>query len=97
MHEHGLARELLPQLEDIAKSLGLIRVRRLDMTMGTLHGVTSEVLIHSFEHVFEGTVFEGSEVRVRLVDPGTEFTPPKSSQAATATGWELLVSLTGDE
>jgi Zn finger protein HypA/HybF involved in hydrogenase expression len=97
MHEHGLARELLPQLEDIAKSMGLIRVKRLDMTVGTLHGVSSEILIHSFQHVFEGTILQGTEVHIAIVDPGQEFVPPNSSERMTATGWELLVRLRGDE
>jgi Zn finger protein HypA/HybF involved in hydrogenase expression len=97
MHEHGLANELLPQLENIAASMGLLRVTRMNMTLGTLHGVSSEVLIHSFQHVFEGTIFQGTEVHVVVLDPGQEFTPPNSPEPATATGWELLVSLTGDQ
>ncbi len=97
MHEHGLARELLPQLKEIASSMGLARVKRMEMTLGALHGVTCEMLVHSFQHVFEGTALQGAEVNILLVEPGQEFLPPNSSQATTATGWELLVSLTGEE
>ena len=91
MHEHGLAKELWPQLKQIADARGLERVRRLELIVGMLHGVSAEMLVHSFAHAFEGTNFEGAEVAVTVVEPGQEFMPPNASQPTTAHGWELLI------
>ncbi len=91
MHEHGLARELWPQLQQIAETKGLTQVRHLEMIVGLLHGVSAEFLAHSFEHAFEGTCFEGAEVAITIVEPGQEYAPPNSSEPETAHGWELLV------
>ena len=98
MHEHGLAKELFPQLQNIAKNEGFQRVTRIDMTIGTLHGVSADFLAHSFEHAFEGTNFEGAVVNISTVDPEDEFTPPNSDQPTVAHGWELLISrIEGEE
>jgi len=97
MHEHGLAKELWPQLRQIAEANGLARVTHLEMIVGLLHGVSAELLVHSFQHAFEGTCFEGAEVTVTIVEPGQEFTPPNSSERTTAHGWELLVVRLDDE
>jgi Zn finger protein HypA/HybF involved in hydrogenase expression len=91
MHEHGLARDLWPQLKQIADARGMARVRRLEMIVGMLHGVSSELLVHSFAHAFEGSIFEGAEVLITIVEPGQEYMPPNASGPSTAHGWELLV------
>jgi Zn finger protein HypA/HybF involved in hydrogenase expression len=91
MHEHTLAKDLWPQLKQIADARGMVRVRRLEMIVGMLHGVSSELLVHSFTHAFEGSSFEGAEVFITIVEPGQEYMPPNTSQPAVAHGWELLV------
>ena len=91
MHEHGLAKELWPQLQGIAQIKGLRRVERVEMIVGMLHGVTAELLVHSFEHAFAGTSFHGAKVVVTVVDPGDEYVPPNSDRTMKASGWELLV------
>ena len=92
MHEHGLAKELWPQLQQIARQKGLTRVRRLEMIVGLLHGVSADFLAHSFEHAFEGSSFEGARVEITIVEPGQEFVV-RDGQAATANGWEILVTV----
>ena len=91
MHEHGLARELWPQLQQIAEAKGLSKVTRIDMTVGMLHGVTADVLAHSFEHAFEGTAFEGAETIITVVEPGDPM-GTSTGESMTATGWELLIT-----
>jgi Zn finger protein HypA/HybF involved in hydrogenase expression len=91
MHEHGLAKELWPQLQGIAEMKGLRRVERVVMIVGLLHGATAETLAHSFEHAFAGSAFHGARVEVTIVDPGDEFTPPNSDRSVRASGWELLI------
>ncbi|MGC9454700.1 MAG: hydrogenase/urease maturation nickel metallochaperone HypA [Phycisphaerae bacterium] len=98
MHEHGLAKELWPQLKQLAETHGYQRVRRIEMVVGMLHGVSADFLAHSFEHAFEGTNFQGATVEITIVDPGEEYTPPGADEPLTANGWELLItSFEGDE
>ena len=92
MHEHGLAKELWPQLQEIAKDNGYTKVTGVEMTVGALHGVSADFLAHSFEHAFEGTNFQGAPVDITLVDPGEEMTTPDGAEPATATGWEIMVT-----
>jgi len=92
MHEHGLAKELLPQIERIAASRGFVKVTRVEMIVGSLHGVKADFLAHSFEHAFESGPFEGAEVAIRLVEPGESFTPSGADEPMTANGWELLIT-----
>jgi Zn finger protein HypA/HybF involved in hydrogenase expression len=92
MHEHGLAKELWPQLRRLAKEKGLSRVTRVEMVIGTLHGVSGDFLAHSFEHAFEGSGFAGAEVRITIVDPGQDIRLPGAARSRTASGWELMVT-----
>jgi len=98
MHEHGLARDLWPQLQRIAQDNGLVKVRRLEMIVGMLHGVSGDFLAHSFQHAFEGSDFEGAQVQITIVDPGQEFTVANSDRPVVANGWEILITkIEGDE
>ena len=92
MHEHGLAKELWPELKQIAERGGFVTVSRVDMTVGSLHGISGELLAPSFAHAFEGTNFEGATVNVTVVDPGSRITAAGGSDRITTSGWELLVT-----
>jgi len=92
MHEHSLAKEIWPQLQQIAASKGLVRVTCVEMTVGMLHGVSADFLEHSLGHAFEGTGFEGAVVNITVVDPGQEYDLPGTDDPQTANGWELLIS-----
>lgn len=92
MHEHRLAKELWPQLKQLAEDKGFKKVTRVEMTVGMLHGVAADFLAHSFEHAFEGTGFEGAEMEITIVDPGQQFTLPGDNKQTTATGWELTIT-----
>ena len=91
MHEHGLARELWPQLKALADEKQLTKVTRVEMIVGMLHGVSADFLAHSFEHAFEGTSFEGAVTEITVVDPGDSI-PAEGGTSATATGWELMIT-----
>jgi hypothetical protein len=99
MHEHGLAKELWPQMQQIAADGGFVKVTGVDMVVGSLHMVQGDFLVHSFvDHAFGGTIFEGAEVNVRTVDPGERFTPAGSGEPRTADGWELMITrIEGDK
>ena len=98
MHEHGLAKEFMPQLETIAANNGFARVTYLEMIVGMLHGESEEALAHGFEHAFKGTSFEGADTDISVVEPGSQFKAPGRSDIQTANGWELLiVRIQGDK
>ncbi|MBS3735255.1 MAG: hydrogenase maturation nickel metallochaperone HypA [Phycisphaerae bacterium] len=101
MHEHGLARELWPQVRQIAENQGFSRVNRIEMTVGTLHGVSADFLAHSFEHAFEEDDtgrFDETTVAVTTVDPGEPVTNPGADAPQAANGWELMITrIEGDK
>ncbi len=98
MHEHGLAKELWPQLKAIAERGGFVKITRVDMMVGALHAVSADFLAHSFEHAFEGTNFQDAAMNIVVVDPGEEYSAPGRSDTAKANGWELLISrIEGDK
>ena len=93
MHEHGLAKELWPQLQQLAEAKDFAKVTRIDMVVGMLHGVSADFLAHSFEHAFENTNFEGAQVNITVVDPGEQLpTRDEDDPPSTASGWELMVT-----
>ncbi len=93
MHEHGLAKELWPQLRQLAEAKDFAKVTRIDMIVGMLHGVSGDFLAHSFEHAFEDTNFEGAKVNVTVVDPGDKVPAGDEGDApSAASGWELMVT-----
>ena len=99
MHEHGLAKELWPQMQQAARSSGFAKVTRVDMIVGGLHGVSADFLAHSLrEHAFGGTIFEGAELNIALVDPAEELAVPGQPGRLTASGWELMITrIEGDK
>ncbi len=95
MHEHGLAKELWPQLRKLADEGGFKAVQRVAMVVGMLHGVSADFLAHSFEHAFEqddSGRFDDARVDITIVDPGEQFQPPGAERPMTATGWEMIVT-----
>ncbi len=93
MHEHGLAKELWPQLQQLAENKKFNKVVRIDMIVGMLHGVSGDFLAHSFEHAFENTYFQGAQVNITVVDPGEQLPgQDEGSPPSTASGWELMVT-----
>ena len=92
MHEHGLAKEIWPQIQQIADDNGFSKVTRVDLTVGSLHGVAAEMMAHSLEdHAFCGTIFDGAHVNVTTVDPTATLELPKQ-EPTVATGWELMIT-----
>ncbi|MFA5863386.1 MAG: hydrogenase/urease maturation nickel metallochaperone HypA [Phycisphaerae bacterium] len=90
MHEHQLARDIWPELEKVARENNLSKVTHLILDIGMLHAVDPEFLLHSFEHVFESTSFEGTKVEINIIEPGQNI-PAENSGPALATGRELII------
>jgi len=90
MHEHKLAREILPALEQLARDNGLKKVTKIVLDVGMLHSVEADFLAHSFEHAFEGTIFEGAETDINIVEPGEKLTGPDGN-TTIANGREIII------
>jgi len=90
MHEHRLARDLWPALERLAREHGLSKVTAVTIEVGMLHLVEEDFLRHSFEHVFEGTIFQGANMEIRILEPGQTITDAQN-QPDVATGQELII------
>ena len=98
MHEHGLAKEIWPQMQRIAEENGFAKVTRVDLTVGSLHGVSSDFMAHSLaDHAFPGTIFEGVDLNITTVDPA-ETLSLSDQKPTPATGWELMITrMEGDK
>lgn len=92
MNEKELARELLPQLQAIARDGGFTWLTRIELLIGSLYGVASGPLVAELEQLFEDTDFEDVIVEVTLVEPQQEIKAPRLDALMTASGWELLVA-----
>lgn len=90
MHEHQLARDVWPVLEQMARTHGLTKVTRVVLDVGIFHGATPEFLIHSFEHLFEKTPFQGAAVEINTIEPGQTIQDP-NRRPALATGREIII------
>ena len=90
MHEHGLARDIYPELEKLAQENNLSKVTHVILDIGMLHGVEADFLAHSFEHAFEGTIFEGAKVEINIIEPSQEILD-ENNKPAIATGREIII------
>jgi len=91
MHEHKLARQLVPTFEQLARENNLTKITRLVLDVGMLHAVEADFLVHSFEHAFEGnSLLEGAQVEINTIEPGTQVTDGDGHRKP-ADGWEIIV------
>jgi Zn finger protein HypA/HybF involved in hydrogenase expression len=82
---------MLPELQVIASRMGFAWVTRVELIVGSIHGVPADGLAEEFENAFECTSFEGAVVEVVIVRPQEEIKSPGRDDTMTTTGWEMLV------
>lgn len=82
MHEMALTQSIVEIVEESASQHGVIRVRRITLTVGELADVVEESLRFCFEAMTPGTIMEGAELvwenvpaASRCVMCGAEFKP----------------------
>jgi len=92
VHEQSIAKELWPQLRQIAASNNFITVRRVDMMLGESYGAAAESLVQCFDVVFQGSCFDGAAVNITIIHAGQEYLPPGRGDRAVASGWEMLIT-----
>ncbi len=90
MHEHKLARQIFPTLQELAQKNNLKKITKVVIDFGMFHMVEPDFLAHSFEHVFEGTIFEGAKVEANTIEPGQKIEAEDGSEKL-ATGHEIII------
>ena len=92
MNEQQLAADLFAQLKAVAEMRDLTWITRVEMIVGSMHGVSAKGLADEFERVFEGTNFEDARVELVIVQPQEEIQAPGRDDTMTTNGWELLIA-----
>ncbi len=92
MNEQRLAAEMFPELEAVATMRGLTWVTRVEIVVGSMHGVSAKGLAEEFERVFWDTSFDDAVVEIVIVQPQEEIKAPGRDDTMTTNGWELLVT-----
>jgi len=89
-------RDLLPQLQAVARAGDLAYVTRLHLILGVCHGFSTEILAAQLDAAFTaglcGDAFDDVRLHITLAAEGDELPAPGRSDTMTATGWELLVA-----
>jgi Zn finger protein HypA/HybF involved in hydrogenase expression len=92
MNEQQLAADLFAQLKAVAVMRDLTWVTRVEMIVGSMHGVLAKGLAEEFERVFKDTNFEDARVEIVIVRPQEEIQAPGRDEIMTTNGWELLIA-----
>ena len=66
MHERALIRDLVAEVERVARAEGARRVTRVDVRLGALSHFTPDHFREHFEDAARGTVAEGAGVHAEL-------------------------------
>lgn len=69
MHELSLCMNLVDQLTDLARHHGAASVARVELLVGTLSGVEARLLEDAFPFASAGTIAEGAELSIEVVQP----------------------------
>ncbi len=64
MHEYSIVRALIDRVEAEARTRGATAIRRIQVRIGELAGVESELLLSSYQVFRERTLCDGAELRI---------------------------------
>lgn len=92
VNEEQLAAEMFPELEAVAVMRDLAWVTRVEIIVGSMHGVSAKELAEEFERVFADTNFDDAVVEIVIVQPQQEIKAPGRDDMMIANGWELLIT-----
>ena len=97
MHELSLCLSLLDQLKTIAAERGASRVARIEVTIGPLSGVESDLLMSAWPLAAAGSIATNSEIIVRCGTCGAE-TPAQANRLVCGQCGDFRTTLvSGDE
>jgi Zn finger protein HypA/HybF involved in hydrogenase expression len=91
MSECELVNQLWPQLKAIADRSGFAWVTRIDLVVGSEHGLTKDALARALEEAFADTSFDDAHINVTVVGPNEQIKAPGRDDMMTTTGWEMLI------
>lgn len=81
MHELGIMTGVMESVEQAAREAGATKVLRISLSVGVMTEAVEDALRFAFEALSEGTMSEGAEFEVNMVEPksvclecGNEFT-----------------------
>lgn len=104
MHEMGIMAGVLDAVRRSAEDAGATRVLSVSLSIGQMTEAIEEILVFAWEALTEGTICEGSELKVNMVAPrslcpecGTEFEHDRFHRACPNCGNALTELVAGRE
>lgn len=67
MHELSIARSLVNVTSETAVNAGIQLVKTVHLKLGELSGVVSDALLFSYDIATQGTVLEGSQLKIETI------------------------------
>ena len=81
MHELGIMTGVMESVEEAARNAGATKVLEIDLSVGIMTEAVEDALRFAFEALSEGTMCEGAEFRINMIQPvstclecGNEYT-----------------------
>lgn len=69
MHELGIMTGVMESVQDAAREAGAVRVLRITLSVGVMTEAVEDALRFAFEALSEGTMCEGADFVVNMVQP----------------------------
>ncbi len=106
MHEIGLMTAIFEQITESAEENNIKRVTKVKLVLGKMNGALPDALDFAFTILSPGTIFEGGELEIEVVDITVEcpkcgavsevedvtyFCPKCGARAKVKTGQELYI------
>ncbi len=72
MHELGIMTGVMDAVDASAKAAGAEKVLKIDLSVGVMTEAIEEALQFAFEALSEGTLCEGAELVIQMIEPKSE-------------------------
>ena len=104
MHEMGIMSAVLQTVVASAEQAGATRVTSVQLSIGRMIEAIEEILVFAWEALSEGTMCEGAELKVNMIDPrsrcpecGDEFEHDRFHRTCPNCGNALTELIAGRE
>lgn len=104
MHEMGIISGVLQAVTASAEQAGATKVTSVQLSIGRMTEAIEDVLVFAWEALSTGTMCEGAELKVKMVEPrslcpacGTEFEHDRFHRACPNCGNALTELIAGRE
>ena len=104
MHEMGIMSGVLQTVVASAEHAGATRVTSVQLSIGRMTEAIEDVLVFAWEALSEGTICEGAELKVNMVEPrsrclecGAEFEHDRFHRVCPSCGNALTELIAGRE